>query len=351
MRLIDPATPKHALEAAALADGLGDRGSANRARALAAQYYSHVGRSVQALAVVEPVIGALSEDEPGAGAVFAEAARAYMLVDRWADSEAQAERALRAAGPRRETDVVASALTTRGACLPALGRPDEAVALLRGAIALADESGHIDHALRARNNLLASAQNDMPIGVALPLLDESVEIARRYGMAGHLALSLEGRSDARFTAGMWDGARQDMEESDELPLAEARRALNHAYFALLEAATGNEEAARARLEEADSLGGMVESTPQVGALALTKSIAHLLLGEPETAVADIDRRVRRWAGRDLAGVARCRGSRARGPDPAGSRTSPRGAPGRWRTLARHRSPRRGGRCLPGGALG
>ena len=98
-----------------------------------------------------------------------------------------------------------SALTTRGGALPALGRLDEAVALLRGAIALADESGHIDHGLRARNNLLASAFDDMPIGAQLPVLDESVDIARRFGMAGHLALSLHARADTRFTLGLWDG--------------------------------------------------------------------------------------------------------------------------------------------------
>jgi hypothetical protein len=183
---------------------------------------------------------------------------------------------------------VASALTTRGAALPVLGRLDEAVALLRGAVALADEAGHIEHGLRARNNLLSTAQGDMPIGVALPVLDEEVEIARRYGLAGHLALSLHSRADARFIAGMWDGAREDMEESEDLPLAEARRALTNAQFAILEAARGDADAARHRLAEADQLAGMVESLPQVAALAAGKAIAHVLLGEPEAAIAALE---------------------------------------------------------------
>jgi tetratricopeptide (TPR) repeat protein len=288
MRLIDPTTPDRAMQAAGLADQLGDRANANQARALAAQYHSHVSRSVQALAVLEPVLADLSEDEPGAGAIFAEAARAYMLTDRMAESETYSERALRAAGPRRETDVVASALTTRGSAVHSLGRPDEAAALLRGAIALADEAGHIDQALRARNNLLASAGDDMPLGAQLPIVDEQVEIARRYGMAGHLALSLHARSDLRFEMGDWVGSRQDIAESDDLPLAEPRRALNHARFASLEAAFGDAESARNRLDEAGRLAGFVESAPQVGALALYVSATHLFLGEPAAALADVE---------------------------------------------------------------
>jgi tetratricopeptide (TPR) repeat protein len=179
-------------------------------------------------------------------------------------------------------------LTTRGAALPALGRLDEAVALLRGAIALADEAGHIEHGLRARNNLLATAYGDMPISAQLPVLDDSVEIARRYGMAGHLALSLHARSDARFVAGLWDDARLDLQESEELPLADARRALSHAQVATLDAATGDAEAAHRRIGEADQLRNMVESRPQVGALAVSKAIAHVLLGEPAAAIAAIE---------------------------------------------------------------
>jgi tetratricopeptide (TPR) repeat protein len=288
MRLIDPTTPDRAMEAAALADRLGDRASANRARALAAQYHSHVSRSAQALAVVEPVLEDLSEDEPGAGAVFAEAARAYMLHDRMAESVTYSERALRAAGPSRETYVVASALTTRGSALAGLGRRDEAVALLRGAVALADEAGHIDQALRARNNLLATAIEDLSLFAQIPTNDESVEIARRYGMAGHLALALHGRSDLRFWMGEWDGAREDLAESEELPLAEARQALTNGAYALIEAATGHEDAARERLAEADRLTGFIESLPQAVSMAILKSVTHLLLGEPSASLSAIE---------------------------------------------------------------
>ena len=103
-----------------------------------------------------------------------------------------------------------------------VGRMDEAVALLRGAIVLADESGHIDHGLRARNNLRGERVRGHAHRAQLPVLDESVDIARRFGMAGHLALNLHGRADSRFTLGC-GRARAGQEEVDGCP-GEARRA-------------------------------------------------------------------------------------------------------------------------------
>ena len=219
-RMLRPDAPDQALEAAALADELGDRDTVNRGRALAGQFYSHVMLGPKALAVLEPAAAALSEGEPGAAVVFAELARAYMLLDRFVDSEVQAERALRAAGPNRETEVVVSVLATRGASLPELGRKDEAVALLRGAVALADSAGHIDQALRARNNLLSISQYDMPLAVRSPIEDEGVELARRYGMAGLLAMHLQSRGESHFAAGQWGAAKRDLEEVTEWPVAE-----------------------------------------------------------------------------------------------------------------------------------
>jgi class 3 adenylate cyclase/tetratricopeptide (TPR) repeat protein len=286
-RLIRPDTPDLALQAAALAEPLGDRAIVNRARARAGGYYNHVGLGAQALAVLEPAAADLKEDEPGAATVLAELARSYMLLDRMVESEAQAGRALRAAGPKRETEVIASTLSTLGAALPALGRRDEAVALLRGAMALADSAGHIDQALRARNNLLASAQDDMPMSEVMPLLDEGVDMARRYGLAGLLGMHLDGRADARFVVGQWDTARRDLEEEGELPIAEGRRALLTEQLARLAAGAGDADSARLYLEEASRHAHALESTPQVAALAIYRCITLLLLGEPEAALREV----------------------------------------------------------------
>jgi class 3 adenylate cyclase/tetratricopeptide (TPR) repeat protein len=286
-RLLRPDAADTALEAAALADKLGDRDTANRSRALAGQIYSHTMQGAKALAILEPAASNLTEDEPGAAAVFAELARAYMLHDRFVDSEVQAERALRAAGPNRETEFVVSVLSTRGATLPALGRKDEAIALLRGAIALADSAGHIDQALRARNNLLSTMQDEMRLADQMPVQDEGVEMARRYGMPGMLGMALHSRGEAHFAEGEWDAAKRDLEEVYEWPIADGRRALVAGSMAALAAASGDEEAARGHLEECDRFLGAVGTAPQLGAVAMNKSITHILLGQPAEALKDV----------------------------------------------------------------
>ena len=286
-RLIRPETPDIALEAARLAEASGDRGTLNQARARAGAYYNHVLLSAQALAVLEPAAAELDEAEAGAGIVLAELARSYMLMDRMVESEFQAGRALRAAGPRRETGVIANALNTLGAALPTLGRRDEAIALLRGAMALADSAGHIDQALRARNNLLASSTDDMPLGEALPVMDEAVEIAGRYGMGGLLGMHLDARADLRFEMGEWAASGRDLEEESDTPTASGRRAIMNAQKARLAAATGHPDAARRHLEESDREAAALENAPQVAGRALYASMTYLLLGELDAALREI----------------------------------------------------------------
>ncbi len=171
--------------------------------------------------------------------VFAELARAYMLLYRYVYSEVQAERVLLVAGPTRD-EVVASVLATRGAALPALRREDEGISLLRGAIALADSAGHIDQALRALNNLLSTAQDEMPLSAQLPLEDEAVEIARRYGFAGSAgnAPAIPWRGNSWRASG--NAAKRDLDEASEWPIAHGRRALLAASMAALAAANGDE---------------------------------------------------------------------------------------------------------------
>jgi class 3 adenylate cyclase/tetratricopeptide (TPR) repeat protein len=281
--MLSPDAAERALEAASLAESAGDRGTANRARALAGQIYNHTMRGSEALALIEPAAASVGEDEPGAAPVFAELARTYMLMDRFRESEIQSERALKAAGPIGDTYVVASVLATRGAALGGLERHDEAVALLRGAISLADGAGHIDQAVRARNNLLATTKEDWSIADQLPVINESIELARRFGLAGLLAMELQNRADAQFSAGEWATVDHDLEEMAELPLAEGRKALLAISRAMLAAGRGDEPGAREHLDEADRLYGSVGTAPQASAHALGKGMALLLLGEPEAA--------------------------------------------------------------------
>jgi class 3 adenylate cyclase/tetratricopeptide (TPR) repeat protein len=283
-RLLLPAAPIHSSEAAALGEKLGDRGMVNRSRALTGQIYLHWTQSDKALAVLEPAAAELQPDEPGASAVLGELARLYMLTGRYLESEAAAERALQAAGPAGDLEVVVSVLATRGASLPELGRRDEAVALLRGAIALADREGIIDQALRSRNNLASSSADDWTAADLQAIEDESVDLARRYGMSGLLAMHLLGRGETFVTTGQWDLARRDFEEARELLLPGMREVDVLVSLALLEAAGGDEARARTYLDGGERLLADVGTAPQVAAAAAAASFTHLILGEPGSAM-------------------------------------------------------------------
>ncbi len=112
--------------------------------------------------ILEPAAATLGEAEPNAAPVFAELARVYMMTDRAEEAVNMAEKALRAAAPQRDTEVIVNALVTRGSAICNLGAIDEAEAILRGAMNLADRAGHIAAALRARNNLIPPLSSEAP---------------------------------------------------------------------------------------------------------------------------------------------------------------------------------------------
>ena len=269
----------HALRAADLAVQLGDRGSENRARALAGQMYVNRGMGAEALAILEPAVANLGEDEPNAAPVFAELARVYMVLDRSEEAVARAEQALRAAAPERDTEIIVNALVTQGSAIANLARFDEAEAILRGAMMLADREGHVTAALRARNNLGASIITDAPLSALLPLMNESVELALRYGLGGWGAQHLTSRVTTNQDLGDWEIARSDLAQLADWDLSEVHAALRATGNAFLAATVGDTAAAAVGLAEARENLGKIDTLPQVGALALAISLVHVLLGE------------------------------------------------------------------------
>ncbi|HSF02810.1 MAG TPA: adenylate/guanylate cyclase domain-containing protein, partial [Solirubrobacterales bacterium] len=270
---------EHALQAAELAVQLGDRAIENRARALAAQMYVNRSMGVEALAILEPAVAGLGETEPHAAPLFAELSRLYMMTDRNDEAVERAVQALRAAAPGRDTEVIVQALVSQGSAIANLGRFDEAEAILRGAMALADREGHVVAALRARNNLGSTLSGEAPLRALNPLTDEGVEMALRYGMAGWGAQHLITRVWTVLSIGDWDQARADLNLLADWDLSEMHDSLRSTAHAFLAGASGDTAEARARLTEARAQLEHIDTHPQVTGIAATISSVLILLGE------------------------------------------------------------------------
>ncbi|HJT63746.1 MAG TPA: hypothetical protein VJ839_03140, partial [Candidatus Limnocylindria bacterium] len=183
------------------------------------------------------------------------------------------------------TEVIVNALVTQGSAIGNLGRFDEAEAIMRGAMLLADKSGHVIAALRARNNLVSQLVWEARVSTLLPIMNESVDLALRYGFAGWGAQHVLSRVVALSSMGDWDGARSDLALVEEWDLSELHAALRSSGKALLAAATGETAVAERYLEEARDMLSKIDTVPQVTAVASGISLIHVLLGEWAAALA------------------------------------------------------------------
>jgi class 3 adenylate cyclase len=276
------ATPEgidHALQAAELAVQLGDRGLENRARALAGQIFVNRSMGAEALGILEPAAENLGEQEPDAARIFAELARVYMMLDRSQEAVERAEQALRAGAEGRDTEVIAQALISRGSAIANLGRTDEGDAIIRGAMVLADRDGHIAAALRGRNNLVSILIIDAPMRTMLPILNEGVDLALRFGLGGWGAQLLTLRAWSAWSIGDWDQSRADLEYLADWTLSELHIAWRATALGVLAAATGDRPEAESQIVTAREQLQHIDTLPQVTSIASEIGLVYLLLGE------------------------------------------------------------------------
>jgi hypothetical protein len=242
----------------------------------------------EARAILEPAAANLSEDEPNAAPIFAELSRVYMMLDRSEEAVDRAEQALRAAAPGRDTEVIAQALVSQGSAVANLGRFDEAEALLRGAMLLADRDGHIAAAVRARNNLLATLFSDVPQSALLPLMNESVDMTLRLGLGGWGAQHVLTRAWVSLSTGSWDQARADLSLVADWELSSLHTAWRASGMGYLAAAAGDKPAADAWLAQSREHLRQIDTLPQVASIAAAICTVHVLLGEWSAALGAVE---------------------------------------------------------------
>ncbi len=133
--------------------------------------------------------------DPNLAIAASDLARAYLLTDALRTAAAAAEAALPALEQFELTDSIAQAMITRGTALGALGRIRQGLALIKGALDLADREGFAATSIRGRVNLSYVGSTEDPV-MGFRAIREAYGIARRTGhraqilfLTGNLALS------------------------------------------------------------------------------------------------------------------------------------------------------------------
>jgi tetratricopeptide (TPR) repeat protein len=202
---------------------------------------------------VEPALARLREVERdgltarAVGRLSADLGRAYMLREQYAEALPEVERALAAAAEANDVETVAEALTTKGAVIGELGRFEEAVATLHGAIALAESHGLVGTRLRASYNLAGRLYSDDP-AAAFRALRDGLEIARRLGQRGWFIALAGFAVGAAIDAGEWDWAVALADEVFQGEVLPGDRLNVGVWVANLDAFRGRAAEAEARLD-------------------------------------------------------------------------------------------------------
>ena len=194
------------------------------------------------------LLGAASAEFPpeegshGAVELATELARSHMRSGHDEPAIAIADRALAIAEPAELTELIAEGLTTKGVSLGSLGRAQEGLALLRGAVAIAERHGLVRAGLRARQNLWFSDLDD-PAG-AVEVIRLGLDLARRLGLREWtLDLTLVVSFGQLIITADWDGAIAAIAPVEESEPDPTYVVLFSATRAFLEAMRGSPEAA------------------------------------------------------------------------------------------------------------
>ena len=273
-------------------DELGDRVASARDRAHLAGVLLQAQRSDTALAELEAAWSSY-EDVGGRDAVTvqlaAELARAHMLRQDTDAAVAWAQRAIEAAERDGSDESRASAVDARvslGTALAQGDRPEEGMAELATAIAMAETGHHASIELRARTNLAWLTAVDDP-RAGSDIARRGIELAQQLGSREWLLQLLDIGGILAVETGDWDWALARLQDAMAADLPTAYRLDFAATVALIHALRGDPEP----LATLDRLG---EHEPDLdphafGWSRLARGVTALVAGDLADALALAER--------------------------------------------------------------
>ena len=229
----------------------GDSAGAARATALLGSALLGADRIDAAINTLTTALARENSDGTGeAVALMAELGRAYF---RKGDFEVAAEwvdKVLPVAARVDALPVITEALITKGTAVSFLGRTQEGLAILRGALSLATEHDLPLQRLRVLNNLAGTAGLHSPREAAAAS-KEGLVIARRLGVRGWELNCAENYASASLSTGEWEAAMAILDETYTQEIADlediAWLQIESTKFKVLEGNSPEDALERARL--------------------------------------------------------------------------------------------------------
>ena len=204
----------HMTRALELARGGTDRRQLMDAIGWYAIALSASGRIAEGAAVLEPARDEYRDlvDTREYVKIAAELARSYLLLGRPDDAIRLVDEMLPIAERLELTRETLELLVTRGPALVSIGRMQESIVTLVGAVATSSSLGMADVELRARVNLSFAAAGEDP-RLAYRVAREGVDLTRHLGMRGYAYYMLGNAAELAMRMGDWEWAVAELEEA------------------------------------------------------------------------------------------------------------------------------------------
>ena len=198
-------------EAVALRGSLDDRRGAARAIVSLGGALTLAHLVDEALAVLEPAVAEFAdlEGESELVELLVTLARAAMVAEDYPRALALTDRALPTAERLDLPELVARALTAKGASLLPLGRAYEGLGVMRAGIELAEANGATDESLAGRTALMAS-MGARDAGAALEMGRAGLAEARRLGLRGAAIVIIGNAVEVARWTGDWQWALDEL---------------------------------------------------------------------------------------------------------------------------------------------
>ncbi len=245
------------------------------------------GKGVDALELMESAYRVLADEEPNAdlAQLAAQLGRYSYFGGESASGLERIDRALEIAEAFDIPEVLSEALNTKSLILLNDGRWNEAMALLRHALAIALQHDKPSAAMRAYNNLVDFADATDRYADADQLVREGLALSRRVGNR-YWESSLLGHVYPKYSLGLWDELVASLDEIPPHEFARARLGFNQGYVAYgtaVEVHRGDVDAAARRLQRFAEMQTSAD-VQEVAEYACGAAALHLAEDDPKEAL-------------------------------------------------------------------